>query len=118
MGTRCPRHERATRRARELRRGTPAQRGYGGDWPQLSREAISQHVELYGWTCLGDAEHAAHASRDLTADHLVPLMHGGSTVVGAVICRASNSSHGARLRSKAGGGVGTPREKFRQRRPL
>jgi len=118
LGTRCALHEREHARARELRRGTAAQRGYGGEWPRLSREAIAQHVEVYGWVCLGDGEHGAHPSHDLTADHRVAIVHGGEPEVGSVMCRAANSRAGARLRSDLPGGASRSRDSKPENKPL
>ena len=82
-GTRC----RSCRAVVERRRGTPAQRGYDARWYALSQGARQQQ----GWCS------QCGATRDLTADHVVPLARGGANswdnVV--VLCRPCNSAKGA-----------------------
>ena len=95
QGSRCDRHPR--------RSGVGANRALHGsrEWTQLSRRVIEQHVAEHGWTCPGDgAEHPAHPSRDLTADHIQPVKLGGAPLDRAnlrVLCRSRNSAGGAAL---------------------
>lgn len=98
-GRRCARHE----RVRERKRGSAAARGYGRSWREAAADAVRTHVELYGWTCPG-FNRQAHASTDLTADHVDPLALGGTGDVIAVMCRSCNASKGA------GRGEGSSRE--------
>jgi 5-methylcytosine-specific restriction endonuclease McrA len=57
---------------------------------------ISTHVARYGWTCPGYGC-PAHPSRDLTADHVLPVAAGGSEEGAiSVLCRSCNGRRGAR----------------------
>ena len=82
-------------------------------WAALSRRMIARHVGQYGWTCPGDGpEHAAHPSRDLTLDHVTPLVEDGAPFDPAntrVLCRSRNSELGARLVNERRAGRVTPR---------
>jgi 5-methylcytosine-specific restriction endonuclease McrA len=93
-GPRCSRHP---RRSHELGKRTHTD----PRWTDLSKRVIARHVGQYGWVCPGDgAEHPAHPSRDLTADHIVPLAQGGAEYDERnlrVLCRSWNSTLGARL---------------------
>jgi len=69
--------------------------------------AVAAHVEVYGWICLGDAYHHAHATRDLTADHVPSvaeqIVAGVAPEVAeagplTVTCRRGNSGGGGRIR--------------------
>jgi 5-methylcytosine-specific restriction endonuclease McrA len=68
-----------------------------GEWRRLRAEAIQAHVERYGWLCIGDDQHGAHQTTDLTVDHPVALANGGTHDQELhVCCRSSNSRKGAR----------------------
>lgn len=63
---------------------------------------IARHVGEFGWVCPGDGpDHPAHASRDLTLDHIVEMQAGGAAFPSddqlRVLCRSRNSANGARL---------------------
>lgn len=66
---------------------------YGGTWRATSRAAITAHVQRHGWMCLGDQHHAAHATTDLTTDHVTAGTLAGGL---AVMCRASNTAKAKR----------------------
>lgn len=89
-GARCPSCSTTYETARVARRGTQQQRGYGWAWVQRSRVAIKAHPYCSVLGC---------QNMDLTADHVIPIKHGG-TPDGPieVLCRKHNSSKGARLR--------------------
>lgn len=88
-GNRCPScGQAAERRRHNAAYDTAAYRS-------ARNAAIADWVQRHGWLCPGDAQHAAHASRDLTADHPVPLVDGGELVQDFRIrCRSSNSRRG------------------------
>lgn len=69
---------------------TPAERKRMG-------AAVAAHKREHGDWCFGDEEHDAHATSDLTADHVVPVVLGGMGGPLVVRCRSSNSRDGARL---------------------
>lgn len=76
-GSRCPVH----------RRRTP----YRNPERQRMAHAVAQWVKTHGFACPG-YRRAPHASRDLTADHVVPVAHGGTGGPLAVLCRACNTA--------------------------
>ena len=96
---RCIDCKRAVQRAKDARR--PGRKDV--DEVMRRRHAVELHVQQYGYTCPGDTTpgfevHAPHPSMDLTADHLVPVVVGGSEHGPLrVLCRARNSQLGARL---------------------
>ena len=104
-GTRCPRHPEKS----------GANHGVHADprWARLSRRMIARHVGEFGWVCPGDGpEHPAHASRDLTLDHVVQLQEDGAPFDPAntrVLCRSRNSANGARLANEKRAGRAVPR---------
>lgn len=68
------------------------------EYRRARNAAVARHVAVFGWVCLGDGRHAGHPTRDLTADHPVPLSKGGAIVQEFVICcRSANSGRGARV---------------------
>ena len=82
-GSRCP----ACAKLHEASRGTTAQRGYGGRWQRIAREAIQQSP-----VCA-----VCGTTQDLTVDHLVPVSRGGTADDGVrVLCRRHNSQRGNR----------------------
>lgn len=65
----------------------------------LRRDVLSAWRDEHGNVCPGDDHHASHPAMDLTLDHLVPLVHGGSLLDTSnmrVLCRSANSARGAR----------------------
>jgi 5-methylcytosine-specific restriction endonuclease McrA len=82
--TRCPAHE----RERERLRGTPAQRGYGPAYQRARRQLLASATRCH-WCGL-----PARVNDPLTADHLVPLAHGGG-IEGNLVA-AHRSCNGAR----------------------
>lgn len=83
-------HEHRPRLDRSRLRSTPRQRTYDtAAWRRLRRAVVSEWVASNGWECPGWRT-PPHASRDLTADHVVPLVHGGAPLSRAnvaVLCR-------------------------------
>lgn len=75
----CKRKREAQRPARQIR-------GYDSQWQQLSRYARAAQP----WCS------RCGSSKDLTADHIVPLASGGSSTLSniQVLCRKCNSSKG------------------------
>lgn len=72
----------------------PAPRNRSHAEADRRRAAVQAHVAEFGWRCLGDADHEAHATTDLTADHVVPRVEGGENGPLVVRCRSSNSRRG------------------------
>ncbi len=93
-GPRCSRHPRS-------RSGSGSAVHRDPRWAEMSKRIISRHVGQYGYVCPGDGPgHPAHPTRDLTADHVVPLADGGAPFDASntrVLCRSRNSELGARL---------------------
>jgi 5-methylcytosine-specific restriction endonuclease McrA len=87
--TRCPAHQREW----ERRRGTPAQRGYGPAY-QRARRALLATARVCAWCGL-----PGRIDDPLTADHLVPLAHGGGIEGNLVAAhRSCNSVRGGATR--------------------
>lgn len=89
--TRCPTHARQHQQARDLQRGTAAERGYDHDW----RKARLDALERDGWVCVWCGQPAN------TVDHLVPLAHGGARLDPtnlAASCGRCNSARGGKTR--------------------
>ncbi len=68
------------------------QRGYDGRHEKLAKIVIARWVRENGWTCPGIGV-PAHESRDLVADHIIPVSAGGLNVIEnyRVVCRACNT---------------------------
>jgi 5-methylcytosine-specific restriction protein A len=93
-GPRCPVH---TRR-RDANRGTTTQRGYGSSWQRVAKAAIARQP----WCS------DCGATEDLTADHVVMRVEGGSGDPAnvEVCCRPCNTRRSNRRRAllrRAGG---------------
>jgi 5-methylcytosine-specific restriction protein A len=72
-------------RCARRRRGTTSQRGYGAAHQRRARRAIA--LEPWCSTC--------GSTRDVTADHVIPLAHGGDPLGPLrVLCRSCNSQRG------------------------
>jgi 5-methylcytosine-specific restriction endonuclease McrA len=67
---------------------------------------VARHVGQFGWVCPGDgSDHPAHATHDLTCDHVLPIIEGGAPFDPAntrILCRSRNSANGARLVNSRG----------------
>lgn len=84
-GNRCPTHARARTRARHnVEYDTPA-------WRWASRRALARHRRRWGDLCPGYGR-KPHLSGDLTVDHIVPLVAGGTHDAAnlQVLCRSCN----------------------------
>jgi 5-methylcytosine-specific restriction endonuclease McrA len=65
-------------------------------WRRLSKRLREEHVRAHGWWCPG-WKRTAHASRDLTADHIVSVADGGALLDPAnvrILCRSCNGRRG------------------------
>ncbi len=75
-------------------RQSPRQRAYDSTkWRKLSRRVRAEWVDGHGWWCPG-WRRAGHPAKDLTVDHIVALIEGGSPLDPnnlRVLCR---SCHG------------------------
>lgn len=91
LRTRCVAHEREHQRDR----GTPARRGYGWAYQKARRELLAT-ATVCAWCGRGP-----RPGDPLTADHLVPLAHGGGIEGNLVAAhRSCNSARGAALSSR------------------
>jgi 5-methylcytosine-specific restriction protein A len=92
--TLCPAHARERERVQRHTTPTKATR----TWTERTRRAqtVAAHRDRHGNWCPGYGV-PAHAASDLTADHLIPIAHGGAPdgPLG-VLCRACNSRKAAR----------------------
>jgi 5-methylcytosine-specific restriction endonuclease McrA len=89
-GSRCPACDR-THKARiegQRNRGTSAERGYTAEWRRIVRITIAQHPYCSVAGC---------TRRDLTGDHIVPTIRGGTSTREncQVLCAFHNSQKGA-----------------------
>lgn len=92
-------------------RQSPRQRSYdSAAWRTLSRRVREEWVAEHGWWCPGWRV-SWHPSRDLTVDHIVALIEGGSPLDRdnlRVLCRSCHGrvslSLAARRRAARGGG--------------
>jgi len=76
VGSRCPAHRRGNTNAERVRRAA----------------VVAAHRAMHGDVCPGWLR-PAHASSDLTADHVVPVAAGGAEAGPLqVICRSCNSA--------------------------
>ena len=82
----------ACKRADERKRPKTAARGYGSRHQRLARLAITRSP-----VC-----EACGSEHELTADHVIPVAHGGCTTLGnyRVLCRTCNSRRGATTRRR------------------
>lgn len=100
-GYKCDECRRKTERDKSRRRRrTPKER-------TRRQTLIQQHVAIYGWVCPG-FECEPHPSRDLTADHILPVAQGGQEEGEIrVLCRSCNARRG----DGRGGGASRTRGK-------
>lgn len=86
--TRCPAHAYQYQRQRDLRRGTPSQRGYDATY-QRNRLIV---LRASGFTC------AYCGSPANTVDHVLSLADGGGSELENLVacCSTCNSSRGGR----------------------
>jgi 5-methylcytosine-specific restriction protein A len=77
-------------------RGKRLRRPYSGTEQRRRAEAVAAHRAQSGDWCPGWGV-SAHGSRDLTADHVVPVAMGGAEAGDlAVLCRSCNGRKAAR----------------------
>lgn len=93
--TRCAEHKYEHQRVRDLRRGTPAARGYD----RAYRAARLRVLEAAGSIC------AYCGSPATTVDHQVPVSRGGTGDDDNLVacCSACNSARGGRMGGGGGG---------------
>src|SRR5262245_56863701 len=83
-------------REREQRRNQRRRQGghTSPEWQALSHATLRDWRAIHGDWCPGDQHHEAHATADLTVDHVVPVSQGGGLLDRAnlrVVCRSYNS---------------------------
>lgn len=95
--SRCDQHAALYAATVNRQRGSSTQRGYGSAWRRMARALVTEYRATVGDHCPGYGV-AAHASADLTADHIIPKAVGGTDEVAnlRVLCRACNSRKHAR----------------------
>jgi 5-methylcytosine-specific restriction protein A len=90
--SRCDVHQAEYLAARDKKRGSAAQRGYGTAWRKLASTYIARYKAENGERCPGWRV-PAHAATDLTVDHIIPKSAGGTDDLSnlAVLCRGCNA---------------------------
>ena len=90
--TRCAHHERLLARERDRERGTPTERGYDAAYQAARRRVLAASDVC--WRCGRPGA--------TTADHVVPLAHGGSSDDENLraCCLSCNASAGANVRRR------------------
>ena len=84
----------------QRRRRTAAER-------RRRQDLIAEHVRVHGWICPG-WNRPAHASTDLTADHLTPQARGGAPESAIrVLCRSCNAARGDASSESTSAGAAT-----------
>jgi 5-methylcytosine-specific restriction protein A len=71
-GSYCPLHVTSRWRVQDEHRGTPAERGYGRDWPRLARRVRLEEPFCRACTAAG------RLSATELVDHVVALVDGGT----------------------------------------
>lgn len=89
--SRCPSCTQANNRAREHRRGTPSQRGYGADWRALRPKILARDKGICRFCGRPGAD---------SVDHVIPKSRGGTDAAEnlAAAHRFCNSVAGGSLR--------------------
>lgn len=85
QGPRCPTHT----AARQRRRGSATQRGYGAAWRRLVAEAKQEQRRQYGYAWCLDCGHTGSPANPLSGDHLRWPARTLADV--QVVCRVCNS---------------------------
>lgn len=90
--SRCDTHQAQWLAQQDRTRGSAHRRGYTQAWRIAAAEAVARHRAQYGDWCPG-FKVPAHASTDLTGDHIVPKARGGTDSPDnvQVLCRPCNS---------------------------
>ncbi len=90
IGPRCVDCARAYQRARDLKRGTAAQRGYNAEYMRNRALVLADGPHGCAWGCGRVAT---------TVDHRIPLARGGTNDVENLMpcCALCNSSRGSRV---------------------
>ncbi|MFF5029237.1 HNH endonuclease signature motif containing protein [Streptomyces collinus] len=90
--SRCDTHQQQWQQQQDRTRGSAHQRGYTQQWRTTAARAVARHRTERGDWCPGWRV-PAHASSDLTADHIVPKAAGGTDDPEniQVLCRSCNS---------------------------
>ena len=88
-GSRCPEHQRITNRK------------YAGKYSPQERDrmrrAVQDWIARKGPLCMG-YKRRAHWSRDLSADHILPISQGGEGGPLRVLCESCNKRRGGEQR--------------------
>lgn len=92
----CPELIPAGRQSRCQKHRTYSPTYHARDWAEQKRRkaAVDAHVETHGYWCPGWGV-PAHASDDLTADHVTAVANGGARGPLQALCRSCNSRKAA-----------------------
>ncbi|MEU1030202.1 HNH endonuclease [Streptomyces mirabilis] len=105
--SRCDVHQKeweaARQKLRDAERGSASQRGYDSKYRRIRAQVLRAHRARNGDLCEGWGV-PAHASQDLTVDHIIPLAKGGTHRREnlRVLCRRCNSSRGSKPDNQGG----------------
>jgi 5-methylcytosine-specific restriction protein A len=95
--SRCDTHQQQYQQRQDRARGSAHQRGYTQAWRTAAAAAVTEHKAAHGDWCPGWGV-PAHASSDLTGDHITPKAAGGTddpTNI-QILCRGCNARKHAR----------------------
>src|SRR6266498_620290 len=104
---RCPQCQRLFRQANQIRQMQRRPTMRSAFEIERRKGTVDAHVAVYGWVCLGDEYHQAHATRDLTADHVPSVAEQVAAGVApevaeagplTVTCQHRNSNSGDRIK--------------------
>lgn len=92
QGSRCVKHATLAKQAREARRPSRVERGYGPEW----RKAVAAAIEAQPYCSA--CGHEGSPNNPLTGDHKTPLSAGGTHDPENidVLCRYHNSVKGSK----------------------
>ena len=97
---RCQRH--AAEQDAHQRRTTPTKQRERHE-RVMRKRFVQEWIDKHGYWCPG-YKRPAHASRDLTAEHTVPVADTARYITDtsswSVLCRSCNSRHGAETRNQ------------------
>ncbi|MER5898897.1 HNH endonuclease [Streptomyces mirabilis] len=105
--SRCDVHQREweaqRQKLRDAERGSASQRGYDITYRRVRAQVLKGWRSQHGEWCPGWRV-PAHASQDLTVDHIIPLAKGGTHHREnlRVLCRRCNSSRGSKPDNQGG----------------
>ncbi|MFF4316010.1 HNH endonuclease [Streptomyces sp. NPDC001507] len=105
--SRCDTHQKewmaARQRERDAKRGSASQRGYDVTYRRVRAQVLRGWRNQNGEWCPGWGV-SAHAAQDLTVDHIIPLVKGGTHHREnlRVLCRSCNSRRGSKPDNQGG----------------